>query len=85
MSDKIFHFHLHCRQFLLENMKLFIEHPASSDLNLLTKLYKMQTEQLSFERFEELFDREEDEHLPDEPLFDNEWKPCQVNLSINNF
>lgn len=37
----------------------------------------MQTDQLSFERFEELFDSE-DEALPAEPSFDDEWKRCHV-------
>ena len=59
-------------------MKLLIENPATSELSFQSNLYKMQTDQLSFERFEELFE-EEEETLSDEPLFDNEWTHCQVS------
>lgn len=67
------------RRLLLENMKLIIGHSTADDLNFQSSLFKMQTDQLSFERFEELFEREEDEELPDEPIFDSDWKRCEVD------
>lgn len=60
-------------------MKLVIEHSAPGDLSVQTNLFKMQTDQLSFEKFEELFDDDDDEaDFPDEPLFDSEWKRSKV-------
>lgn len=61
-------------------MKLIIESSSPLDLNFQSNLFKMQTEQLGFERFEELFDNE-DEEVPDQPLFDDEWKRCQVRIT----
>lgn len=75
---EIFFSRSHSRRLILENMKLSIKHSTATEFNFQSKLFKMQTDQLSFERFEELFD-EEDEELPNEPLFDNEWKFCKVN------
>lgn len=60
-------------------MKLVIEHPTVCDMNLKTDLFRMQTDQLSFERFEELFNGEEEE-LPKVPAFDTEWRRCEVNF-----
>lgn len=62
-------------------MKLVIEHSTAGDMSFHSNLFKMQTDQLSFERFEELFDGE-DEELPNEPTFDNEWRRCEVNNLI---
>lgn len=59
-------------------MKLVIGRSTADDLNLKSNLFKMQTDELSFERFEELFDRE-DEELPNEPKFDEDWRRCEVN------
>lgn len=67
-------------------MKLVIEHSAPGDLSVQTNLFKMQTDQLSFEKFEELFDNDgdgdDDVDFPDEPLFDSEWKGSKVNTSF---
>lgn len=60
-------------------MTLVIENSKATDLNYKSNLFKMQTDQLSFERFEEMFDVE-DEELPNEPLFESEWKRCEVNI-----
>lgn len=59
-------------------MKLVIEGSPPLELKFQSNLFKMQTEQLSFERFEELFDNSDGE-MADQPLFDHEWKRCQVN------
>lgn len=59
-------------------MKLVIEHSAAGKLNFQSNLYKMQRDHLNFEKFEELFD-EEDEVFSDEPIFDDEWRRCQVS------
>jgi hypothetical protein len=47
------------------------------DLNYKSNLYKMQTDQLSFEKFEELFDAE-DEDLANEPAFESGWRRSEV-------
>jgi len=59
-------------------MKLVMAHPAARNTSYRTSLFKMQTDQLSFERFEELFDGE-DEEMTELPKFDDEWKRCNVN------
>jgi hypothetical protein len=59
-------------------LQLVIENSKVYDLNFKSNLFKMQTNQLSFERFEELFDTE-DEELPKEPSFESEWERCEVN------
>lgn len=59
-------------------MKLLVEHPSAPDLSFHSSLFKMQTDQLNFDGFEELFEKE-DEDLPSQPPFDNEWKRCEVN------
>jgi hypothetical protein len=64
---------------LLENLKLrlMVENSKVFDLNYKSKLFKMQTNQLSFEKFEELFDVE-DENFPHEPPFESGWKQSEV-------
>lgn len=69
------------RRLVLENMSLVVVHPTSSDLSFHSSLFKMQTDHLSFERFEELFEGDEDE-TPVEPSFDSEWSRCEVSASI---
>lgn len=58
-------------------LQLVIEDVKELDCDYKLNLFKMQN-LLSFEKFEELFD-EEDEELPNEPLFENEWRTCEVN------
>jgi hypothetical protein len=61
-------------------MKLVVEY-AASDINFQSSLFKMQTDQLSFERFEEVFERQagEDGAVTEQPLFDDDWKSCRVS------
>jgi hypothetical protein len=66
-------------------MKLVIEHPTACDLSFKSNLFKMQTDQLSFEKFEELFDEENEEDIADVPSFDDEWRGCEVNKCENPF
>lgn len=59
-------------------MNMTIEHPTSRDMSFKSCLYKMQTDQLNFEAFEELFDNDDMDEIPDEPSFDSEWR-CAVS------
>jgi hypothetical protein len=65
-------------------MKLVVEQSTASDMNFQSSLFKMQTDQLGFERFEELFEKDE-EDAPEEPSFDSEWRRCEVSNPMMDF
>jgi hypothetical protein len=73
-----------CRRFVLEDLKLLVEQSTASDMNFQSSLFKMQTDQLGFERFEELFEKE-DEDVPEEPSYDSEWRRCEVSNLMMDF
>lgn len=72
------------RRFVLEDLKLLVEQSTASDMNFQSSLFKMQTDQLGFEGFEELFEKE-DEDAPEEPSYDSEWRRCEVSNLMMDF
>lgn len=64
-------------------MELFIECSIASDINFQSSLFKMKTDQMGFETFEELFENHH-EDAPGELSLKNEWRRCDVSNSIIN-
>ena len=69
------------RKFVLENLKVIVECFESNYLEYDSKLFKMRTDCCSFEKFEELFDQEDEEKNTLE--FNQDWSVCKVNDLTN--
>lgn len=78
-----FFFFFFFRRLLIENLSLIAEHSSAIDFAYEFDLFKMQSDSLSFEQFENLFDNDDEENWPTNfsalPNYDNEWLRNEVN------
>lgn len=70
---------------MIENLNLIAEHPRADDFAYEFDLFKIQSDDLNFEKFEELFDDETETGWPAMPRFDDEWRRNEVNSRVNIF